>query len=153
MSRPVPRNTPAPDHYDGGYGRRKNPKEPMKTRLLKIQDWETIAREAKYKPETMAALCPVTLRHLERFFRDRFHKPPREWAREYRCRLARELISRDLSNKAVVIELSFGNQAQLCHDFHRVYGVSPQSFAPLYEARPARQAAQSVSPPAAAACI
>jgi transcriptional regulator GlxA family with amidase domain len=104
----------------------------MKGRLLRIENWENLAQNAKFQPALMADLCPITLRNLERFFRDNFNTTPARYARELRCRLARQLISQGWSNKAVVEELGFGNAAHLCHEFKKIYGVSPQNFAPVY---------------------
>ena len=39
----------------------------MSSRLSKVADWEKLADDARYKPETMASVCSVTLRQLERF--------------------------------------------------------------------------------------
>jgi transcriptional regulator GlxA family with amidase domain len=104
----------------------------MSGRLTRIQDWEKLAAEAEFQPAVMAAMCPVSLRQLERFFAKQFNKPPSEWTRELKCRLARELITKGWSNKAIVAELGFGNESHFCHEFKRVYGVSPQSLAPVY---------------------
>src|SRR6266852_2703848 len=100
----------------------------MSGRLLRIEKWETLAREADFQPAKMAALCPVSLRQLERFFALRFGKTPGEWSRELKCRQALKLITKGYSNKAVVAELKFANGSHFCHEFKRVYGASPQSF-------------------------
>jgi AraC-like DNA-binding protein len=107
----------------------------MSLRLLRISNWEKLARDAKFQPAAMAALCPTSLRQLERFFSEQFHKTPSEWTRELKCRLARQLIGEGWSNKAVVAELSFSNESHLCHEFKRLYGASPQTFAPMYGRR------------------
>lgn len=104
----------------------------MSKRLKRILDWEVLARAADYDPGTMAAMCPISLRQLERHFRLHFQKTPRQWARELRCRIARELVVRGYSNKAIVSELGFGSEPHFCHEFKKIYGVSPQTFAPLY---------------------
>jgi len=104
----------------------------MNARLLKIQNWEHLAREAQFQPATMAALCPVSLRHLQRFFTIRFSQTPGQWSRQLRCRLARQLIAQGWSNKAVATELGFANESHLCHEFKRLYGEPPQSFAPMF---------------------
>jgi AraC-like DNA-binding protein len=106
----------------------------MNGRLFKIQDWEKLARQAKFQPGVMAALCPVSLRQLQRFFAEVFDQTPREWARKLRCRMARQLVSEGWSNRAVAEELGFGNESHLCHEFKRFYNVPPQAFAPLYDA-------------------
>src|SRR5438477_12679799 len=105
----------------------------MRGQLSRIQDWETIAREAKFHPVTMAGLCSISLRQMERFFVERFHKTPIAWTRELRCEQARQLLARGWTNKAVATELGFANESHLCHEFRRVYGLPPRSFAPTYQ--------------------
>jgi AraC-like DNA-binding protein len=104
-------------------------------RLLRIEDWEQLARQARFRPSDIAALCPISLRQLERFFAARFNTTPRTWAKELKCRLARQLISQGWSNKAAAGEIGFADESHLCHEFKRVYGAPPQRFAPLYQAR------------------
>src|SRR5215467_3414420 len=108
----------------------------MFPRLSKIPDWEKLAKAANFRPAVMAALCPVSLRQMERFFVQHFNQTPLEWARQLRCRCARQLIMEGWANKAVVAELRFANESHLCHEFQRFYAVSPQSFAPLYGSPP-----------------
>ena len=104
----------------------------MGGRLFRIQDWEMLAREAQFQPNTMAALCPISLRQLRRFFKKQFDKTPSEWARQLRCRIALKLVSTGMSNKAIVAELGFADESHFCHDFKKIYGASPQSFARVY---------------------
>jgi transcriptional regulator GlxA family with amidase domain len=104
----------------------------MSGQLLRIQDWESMARQAKFHPAGMAALCCISLRQMERFFVKRFNKTPIVWTRELRCQQARQLIAKGWTNKAVAIELGFANESHLCHEFRRVYGSAPRSFAPTY---------------------
>src|SRR5512133_2586289 len=99
-------------------------------RLSKVQDWESIAVRANFQPARMAAICSVSLRQLERFFRDHFKQMPRDWVRELRCRLAHHRFEEGFTNKAVTTDLHFGNASQLCHDFKRYYGISPQTTGP-----------------------
>ena len=104
----------------------------MSSRLERILDWEALSKDAGYDPVTMAALCPISLRQLERFFQLHFRKSPRSWMLELRCRRARELIERGFSSKAVAQDLNFANESHLCHAFNKVYGCPPQTFAPHY---------------------
>ena len=50
----------------------------MSSHLLKVDDWEKLAADARFQPERMASLCSVSLRQLERFFKLQFGKnaPP-----------------------------------------------------------------------------
>jgi AraC-like DNA-binding protein len=107
----------------------------MSARLLKVAEWEKLAAQAYYRPSTMADLCPVSLRELQRFFVKQFNKTPKEWTRELRCRIARKLIIQGWSNKAIASELHFAHETHFCREFKRVYGFSPQSFAPVYGTR------------------
>ena len=116
---------------------RKEPAQTLRdrktwSRLERIQDWESLAKDAAYDPVTMAALCPISLRQLERFFRLHFGKSPGSWAMELRCRRARELLGQGYSNKGVVAELNFASESHFCHVFKKAYGCSPQTFTPLY---------------------
>jgi|SRR5437667_12850363 len=104
----------------------------MSGRLFRIRDWEQLAKDADFQPAKMAALCPISLRQLERFFARHFGKTPSEWTRELRCRFALQLIAKGYSNKAVVAEMKFADESHFCHAFKKVYRVSPQSFSPLY---------------------
>ncbi len=104
----------------------------MSGRLLRIQDWEKLARESNFQPGLMAAKCPIGLRQLERFFAKHFNKAPKAWTRELQLGIARDRLSQGWSNKAVVEELGFANESHFCHVFKKFYGASPQTFAPLY---------------------
>ncbi|HEV2211015.1 MAG TPA: helix-turn-helix domain-containing protein [Verrucomicrobiae bacterium] len=103
----------------------------MRSRLSRIQNWEALASEADFQASVIAALCSVSLRQLERFFIARFHRTPQQWVRDTRVEFARQLIAKGFSDKAVAIQLHFGGSSHLCHEFKRVYGTSPQSFAPI----------------------
>lgn len=45
-------------------------------------------------------------------------------------RLAKDLITRGYSSKAAAAELKFATDAHFCREFKRVFGASPQTFAP-----------------------
>src|SRR5436190_11211235 len=104
----------------------------MNARLSRIENWEFLARQAHFQPAVMAALCPVSLRHLQRFFTYRFSQTPGQWSRQLRCRLAKQLIAEGWSNKAVATELCFANESHFCREFKRHFGGPPQSFAPRF---------------------
>jgi transcriptional regulator GlxA family with amidase domain len=104
----------------------------MNYHKLREEELERLARRANFQPSIMAALWPLSLRQMERFFVREFRRTPAQWTRAFRCRLASELIAQGWSNKAVAAELGFGNASHLCHDFQRVFNTTPQSFGPRY---------------------
>jgi transcriptional regulator GlxA family with amidase domain len=89
-------------------------------------DWQELARNSQFKPSKMAATCQVSLRQLERHFAARFQMSPGAWSRNLRISLAKELLSRGLSNKEVVAELFFTDTAHLCREYKKRYGATPQ---------------------------
>lgn len=98
----------------------------MNSRLEKIENWENLAQSANFQPDQLSALCGVSLRQLERFFKCRFRTTPRRWLRELQCHLAKELITAGYSTKAAAAELKFTSPARFCHAFKRIRGVPPQ---------------------------
>jgi AraC-like DNA-binding protein len=98
--------------------------------LLTIEQWEQVAREADFNSAKMASLCSISERQLQRLFRQHLHCTPSHWLRELQCRLAKELIAQGYSNKAAASELKFANESHFCREFKKVFGTSPQSFAP-----------------------
>jgi AraC-like DNA-binding protein len=98
--------------------------------LLTIEQWEQVAREADFNSAKMASLCSISERQLQRLFRQHLHCTPSRWLRELQCRLAKDLITQGYSNKAAANELKFANESHFCREFKKVFGTSPQSFAP-----------------------
>jgi AraC-like DNA-binding protein len=96
------------------------------------QKWEQLAREADFNSAKMASLCAISERQLQRIFRRNFDCTPSHWLRVLQCRLAKELIAQGYSNKAAAAELKFASQSHFCREFKRVFGASPQTFAPTY---------------------
>jgi AraC-like DNA-binding protein len=100
--------------------------------LLTIEQWEQVAREADFNSAKMASLCSISERQLQRLFRQHLHCTPSHWLRELQCRLAKDLIGQGYSNKAAANELKFANESHFCREFKKVFGTSPQSFAPAH---------------------
>lgn len=98
--------------------------------LLKMQGWEQVAKEADFNPSKMASLCSISERQLQRIFKRHLNCTPSRWLRELQCRLARELIQSGYTSKAAAAELKFASEAHFCREFKKVFGNSPQSFAP-----------------------
>ncbi len=115
----------------------------MSTSLLTMKEWEEVAREADFNAAKMASLCSISERQLQRLFKQHLRCTPSRWLRTLQCRLAREMIAQGSSNKAVANELKFANESHFCREFKKVYGTSPQSFAPVQGSNPAAHPAIS----------
>jgi AraC family transcriptional regulator len=103
----------------------------MSGRLDRIIGWEQLAKVADYQPCKLAALCGVSERQLQRFFRERRGKPPSDWLRELQCDIAKHLISQGYSTKAAAAESGFASSAHFCREFKKHFGTSPQTYAPV----------------------
>ena len=77
----------------------------MSGKLIKSEDWEEVAKQAKFKPSRMATLCAISERHLQRIFKRHLRQTPSHWLRELQCRLAKQLIAQGYSSKAAAAEL------------------------------------------------
>jgi transcriptional regulator GlxA family with amidase domain len=106
----------------------------MRRRTLEPSEWEQLAKEAKFDVNKMALLLSVSERQLQRLFKKQFADTPSRWLQGLRCRLARELLSQGYSTKAAAAEMGFASGSHMCHHFKRLFGSSPQSFAPIPEA-------------------
>jgi AraC-like DNA-binding protein len=113
--------------------------------LLTIEEWEQVAKEADYNPAKMATLCSISERQLQRLFRQHLHCTPSRWLRNLQCRIAKQLISQGYSNKAAAAELKFSSESHFCREFKKVFGTSPQTFAPAHAGYSRAANAHSIS--------
>jgi AraC-like DNA-binding protein len=95
-----------------------------------FRHWEELAHQSEYQLSRIAELRGVSLRQMQRIFKQALNCCPRRWLRDLRCRKAKELIERGYSSKAAAAELKFATEAHFCREFKKVFGVSPQHFAP-----------------------
>jgi AraC-like DNA-binding protein len=110
-----------------------------------MKEWEQVANEADFNAAKMASLCSISDRQLQRLFRKHLHRTPSRWLRDLQCRLAKQLIAQGYSNKAVVTELKFSSESHFCREFKKVFGTSPQSFAPSRARHSSRQPLHKIS--------
>src|SRR5690348_3379557 len=103
--------------------------------LRAAYDWERLAKLAGFKPARLALLCSISERQLQRIFKKRFQRTPKNWLRELQCQLARDLIAEGYSTKAAAAELKLATDAHFCRVFKKIFGASPQCFAPNQSGR------------------
>lgn len=87
-----------------------------------------IARESDYR---MAGLCHrinVSERHLRRVFEEGIGISPKEWLRQERMVVARNLLRHGSPIKEVALDLGFSTAKMFSRDFVSFYGVRPTDF-------------------------
>jgi len=89
----------------------------MNTKLNHIQNWEDLAQQAKWSVSTLAKLCGVSTRKLERHFHERFGKSPRSWLVDIRGHRAVELVGDGFSIKeaANIVGYKYANNFSRKH--------------------------------------
>ena len=100
----------------------------MSSRLDLIRDWPQQAKVARYSASTLARICCVSPRHLNRYLQERMHQSTHNWLREMRMGKAVELITLKLPLKEAALELCYKNTAHFTRDFKDYYGVTPGQF-------------------------
>ena len=97
---------------------------------LTTEEWEQLAKHAEFNLAKMAALSGISQRQLQRIFKKQLRCSPTQWLRELRCRLAERLICQGYSTKAAAAQVKYASASHFCREFKKVFGVSPQCFAP-----------------------
>jgi len=98
----------------------------MSCRCLKIKELESLAKKAEFQPGKLANLRRISTRQMQRIFQRDLHKTPSVWLRQLQCRLAKELISKGFSNKAITADLGFASETHFCREFKKVFKSSPK---------------------------
>ena len=92
--------------------------------------WETLATQARFSPHTLAALCHVSLRTLQRRFDETYGMPVGQWMRHLRLSQAYERIAAGETVKSVAYDLHFKQLSHFSRVFKQVYGVAPTMISP-----------------------
>jgi methylphosphotriester-DNA--protein-cysteine methyltransferase len=105
----------------------------MSTHLDKV-DWKTLAITCRGNVELMADTVLFSRKTIERYFHEKWGMSPARCAKQFVLQQAKFLIEQGYSNKAVVGDLKLCSESWLCREFKKVYGATPQFFAPHGEA-------------------
>jgi AraC-like DNA-binding protein len=108
------------------------------SRLDFFSDWVSLAKNANYKAAKLAILCQVSESQLRRYFWLTFGQTPRRllgWIKL--CESARVLCATTKSVKFAAREVGFSDEADFSHQFKRLFGCSPSTFARRHRTDPA----------------
>jgi DNA-binding NarL/FixJ family response regulator/AraC-like DNA-binding protein len=104
-------------------------------RLSDVRNWRALAEQARFEPARLAKGAGVSPRALEKFFKARAGRSPRDWLRELRLRVAAQGLAAGLAVEAVVEDLGFWDRAQFYHQFRGLFGETPGDFLDSWQKR------------------
>ena len=109
----------------------------MSTRLQVIQNWESLAKQANYRPSELASLCNTSLRTLERHFQKRYQMTVGQWLRTYRLNQAYNDLLTGKAVKEVCYEHAYKQVSHFSREFKNHFGTSPSMIqSPAADRRP-----------------
>lgn len=91
--------------------------------------WENLAEKAHYSARELAGLCGVSVRQLQRYFREQFHCSPQSWLNEQRLVAAQQLLRSGEPVKKVALDLGFKQSSHFCRQFKTRNHLTPSQFA------------------------
>jgi AraC-like DNA-binding protein len=97
----------------------------MSSRLEFVQQWETLAVKAGYRPSDLASLCQISLRTLERHFQKNYGVTVSKWMRELRLGKAYESLKLGKSVKEVAFDHGYKQVSHFSREFKNHFGISP----------------------------
>jgi len=127
----VARRMVVPPHRDGGQAQFARPlaRRATGSDLAPVLDW---ARQHVHQPLTVADLARqahLSPRTFARRFREVLGTSPLRWLVEQRVRIAQELLeTTDEGVERIAARTGFGTAVSMRQHFHRVAGVSPQTY-------------------------
>ena len=113
--------------------RRRHMRKPaaraIKSRLTRVTDWIALGRKSHYDAKQLAAMCRVSVRHLERHFKVSIGQSPQDWLNDERMQEAQRRIANGWSVKEAAFFLGFKQVSHFCRVFKQATGLTPTSFA------------------------
>ena len=88
--------------------------------------WATLAAEAEFRADRLAMLCGVSLRTLQRHFRNQYGLTVKEWIRTVRLEQARTRLMLGEGVKQVAFDLNYKQLSHFSRAFKDRFGVPPR---------------------------
>lgn len=97
----------------------------MSSRLEYVQQWESLAEKAGYRPSELAELCQISLRTLERHFQKNYGVTVSQWLRELRLSKAYQNLLLGKAVKEVAFDQGYKQVSHFSREFKNHFGVNP----------------------------
>jgi AraC-like DNA-binding protein len=93
-----------------------------------IEEWRILAIACHYDAVELAKLCSISVRHLQREFKQAFGTSPQVWLNEERLIAATERLKLGITVKGVAYELGFKQVSHFCRQFKAFKKVTASQF-------------------------
>ena len=97
----------------------------MREEMGRTGRWEELAARAVYKPSGIAKLTQVSLRTLQRHFKNNYHVTISDWLRSLRLNEAYCRLNSGQTVKEVAYGLGYKQLSHFSREFKKMYGVAP----------------------------
>lgn len=94
-----------------------------------LRSWSLLARRVSFRADSMARMCQISIRTLQRHIRAEYGVTLRAWLAECRLHEARVRLAAGERAKVVAIDLGFKHPANFTRAFKNRFGVPPRTFA------------------------
>lgn len=88
----------------------------------------SLAKDSRFNATELCLRLGVSERHLRRLFEDGIGIGAKEWLRQQRMVVARNLLREGSPIKEVATQLGFANYKNLNREFLAFYGVTPSDY-------------------------
>jgi AraC-like DNA-binding protein len=105
----------------------------MNTRLNHIKTWLPLAKQAGWSVTTLAKICGVSVRALERHFQRTEGKTPKAWLVEQRQKQAVELLRSGFSVKETSGGVGYRHPTTFAREFKKISGQCPTALTLAFE--------------------
>lgn len=108
----------------------------MSSPLSLIQNWQELAKLAKWSASALAKQCNVSVRTLHRHFIKHLGQNPKTWLEEQRLHTADKLLCDGSSVKEAADRVGYKQQSSLTRHYKSKTGICPSQQSPANESNP-----------------
>src|SRR5690242_3016248 len=97
--------------------------------ICRTRLWSDQAGAAQFKAARLAQLCGVSLRQLQRQFKQAFGYSPQKWLDALRIKVAKKRLQAGHSIKQISCDLGFRHPSHFCRCFKASNNLTPSQYA------------------------